>query len=435
MLINNDVVIDDPTDVANMMGKYFADLSSELNHDEAFLQREARLKRRLPDFSSENTEDYNRAFSLHELEHAMTQSGSTSVGPDKVHYEFLRHLEEAQVQELLAFYNYIWTHNVFPEAWRHSYVIPILKPGKDRNKVTSYRPIQLTSCLCKVYESMIAKRLSWTLEKYELLSKYQCAFRKGRSTTDHLVRIESHVREGFLHHCSTLAVFLDLKSAYNTVSPTVLLSRMYQIGFRGHLMSFVCEYLRDRTFQVRCGVLSNVFEQQYGLVQGGVISPLLFNIAIDSFADSIPRELCHAIYADDCTIWIQGQNVQNLFDDVQQTLTLITKWSKEQGFTFSAPKTTAILFRQGLRHIDESHLPTLMLGNERINKTNCVKYLGVMLDDKLNLKTHVDYVKSRAIRRLSILKCIAGKGNGADRTILIRIYKSLIRPILEYAHC
>ena len=62
-----------------------------------------------------------------------------------------------------------------------------------------------------------------------------------------------------------------------------------------------------------------------------------------------------------------------------------------------------------------------MLGNERINKTNCVKYLGVMLDDKFNLKTHVDYVKSRAIRRLSILKCIAGKGNGADRTILIRI--------------
>ena len=149
---------------------------------------------------------------------------------------------------------------MFPDTWRHSYIVPILKPGKDCNQVQSYRPIQLTSCMCKLLERMVGKRLTWCLEKYELLSKYQCAFRSGKST-DHLVRLDAHIRDGFLHHSSTLAVFLDIKSAYNMVSPTVLLNRMYQLGFRGHIIHFVTGYLQNRTFQVRSGVLSDTFDQ------------------------------------------------------------------------------------------------------------------------------------------------------------------------------
>ena len=62
-----------------------------------------------------------------------------------------------------------------------------------------------------------------------------------------------------------------------------------------------------------------------------------------------------------------------------------------------------------------------------------VKYLGVILDSKLSLHAHVEYMKSRAQQRISVLKCVAGKSYGADRTVLLRMYKAIIRPILEYA--
>ena len=74
-----------------------------------------------------------------------------------------------------------------------------------------------------------------------------------------------------------------------------------------------------------------------------------------------------------------------------------------------------------------------MLNGDTISLVDQVKYLGVILDSKLNLHAHVEYVKARAQKRISVLKCIAGKSYGADRTVLLRMYKALIRPILEYA--
>ena len=433
VLLENNVVIDEPMDVANTFGQFFAQLSARTTLLADFVQREQMLMNTMPDFDSNNDETYNKDFTLQELSEAIHRSGSTSVGPDKLHYDFFKHMNDDQLNEILLFFNYLWTHDAFPHSWKHSYIIPILKPGKDCNKVTSYRPIQLTSCLSKLMERMIAARFGWCLERYSLLSKYQCAFRKQRSTTDHLVRLDSHIRDGFIHHCSTLAVFLDLKSAYNTVSPAILLHRLYRLGFRGHLMHFCKSYLSGRTFQVRCGLLSDVFEQEHGLVQGGVLSPLLFNVAIDTLFDVIPRDVSCAIYADDCTIWTQGGQLHRLFRRLQRALQSVGQWSRDNGFVFSAEKSQGVLFRRSLRRVDLASLPQLSLNDTPIAMAECVKYLGVWLDAKLSLGVHIKYTKARAVKRIALLKSIAGKGYGADRAVLIRLYKALIRPILEYA--
>ena len=433
ILVQGNDIIDDPYDVANVFGRFFAELSSRENYPPSFLDHERELANNLPDFGHGNAEEYNKVFSLRELRDAIKQSGSTSVGPDQLHYDFFRHLNDTQLCAILDLYNYIWTNHVFPEGWRHSIIIPILKVGKDRNQVQSYRPIQLTSCLCKLMERMIAKRLAWCIETYDVLSPYQCAFRSGRSTADHIVRLDSHIRDGFLHHSSTLGVFLDIKSAYNMVSPTVLLNRLHCIGFRGHMMHFIQAYLQHRTFRVHCGAMSATFQQEYGLVQGGVISPILFNIAIDSIMDVIPPSVSIAVYADDCVIWAQGRRIHLLFQKLQRALNRIANWSIVNGFTFSPAKSHAILFRRGLRHVDLGQFTTLTLNDAPIPIVDQVKYLGVLLDSKLNLCSHIEYTKGRAQQRMSILKSVAGKRYGADRSVLLRMYKSMILPILEYS--
>ena len=198
-------------------------------------------------------------------------------------------------------------------------------------------------------------------------------------------------------------------------------------------MHFCQSYLSARTFQVRCGVLSDVFAQDHGLVQGGVLSPLLFNVAIDTLFDVIPREVSCAIYADDCTIWVQGSRLPRLFQSLQRALQSVGQWSLDNGFIFSAEKSKGVLFRRSLRRVDLQSFPTLCIRDAPITMVDHVKYLGVCLDDKLNLGVHIKYTKARAVKRIALMKCIAGKGYGADHVVLLRLYKALIRPILEYA--
>jgi len=108
----------------------------------------------------------------------------------------LKHLPPNAVNTLLQALNNIWFAGNFPPSWRTSTVIglPILKPAKDASDPNNYRPIALTSCMCKVMERMVNNRLVWFLERNKLITPLQCGFRKQRSTTDHFVRLESIIR-------------------------------------------------------------------------------------------------------------------------------------------------------------------------------------------------------------------------------------------------
>ena len=113
VLIHNNDIVDDPYEVANVFGQFFAELSSHENYLPQFLEHERELAATLPDFGHGHAEGYNKDFSMRELTDAILRSGSTSVGPDQVHYDFLRHLNDTQLKAILDLYNYIWTNHVF----------------------------------------------------------------------------------------------------------------------------------------------------------------------------------------------------------------------------------------------------------------------------------------------------------------------------------
>ena len=119
----------------------------------------------------------------------------------------LKHLPENSLLTLLHIFNDIWDTGVFPDSWRLATVIPISKPGKDHAEPTNYRPIALTSCLCKTLERMINKRLIWYLESNHLISPIQSGFRSERSTNDHLIRLETFIRDAFVNREHVVSVF------------------------------------------------------------------------------------------------------------------------------------------------------------------------------------------------------------------------------------
>ena len=150
----------------------------------------------------------------------------------------LKHLPDTSLETLLNIFNYIWTTGKFPEDWTLATIIPISKPGKDPAEPNNYRPIALTSCLCKTLERMINKRLTWFLESNNHIS------------TDNLVRLETFIRDAFIKKGHVVAVFFDLEKAYNTTWRYGILKDIHKLGLRGRLPTFIENFLADRTMQV-----------------------------------------------------------------------------------------------------------------------------------------------------------------------------------------
>jgi Reverse transcriptase (RNA-dependent DNA polymerase) len=138
----------------------------------------------------------------------------TAVGPGEIRYQMLKHLPYTALSSLLHILNCIWQNGSFPSSWSEATIFPLPKPDKDHTCHSNYMPIALASCLCKTFESIVNNRLTWYLETSNRLTELQGGFRRGRSTTDQLVRLESFVHINSLHHLQYI-LFADGHAAAN----------------------------------------------------------------------------------------------------------------------------------------------------------------------------------------------------------------------------
>ena len=206
-MVGTDSKATSKTDIADTLGETFCHNSSSFNYSESFRKIKTEQEKVKLNFKSQNNEIYNKDFNLDELVEAIQLSHDSATGPDEIHYQMLKHLPDTSLETLLNIFNYIWTTGKFPEDWTLATIIPIPKPGKDPAEPNNYRPIALTSCLCKTLERMINKRLTWFLESNNHISRFQSGFRSDRSTTDNLVRLETFIRDAFIKKEHVVAVF------------------------------------------------------------------------------------------------------------------------------------------------------------------------------------------------------------------------------------
>ena len=235
----NDRDVTSHRDIANALADNVSHNSSSAFSTDAFASVRKKAEKQTINFSSDDAEVYNTPLSMEELRDALRRAHDTSAGPDEIHYQLLKHLPDASLLLLLNIFNKIWLSGDFPSDWRKAIVIPIPKPGKNPTNPTNYRPIALTSCICKTMERMINRRLVWYLESHKLLTNVQCGFRSKRSTVDHLVRFETFCREAFIHNQHLVSVFFDLEKAYDTTWKYEIMKDLHGFGVRGRLPIFI----------------------------------------------------------------------------------------------------------------------------------------------------------------------------------------------------
>ena len=417
-------------DIAEELAKTFEKNSSTQNYSEEFQRKKEQKEGQRLNFKSNNLEDYNQPFTLDELLTALKKSHDTATGPDQVHYQLLKHLPNECLTTLLNLFNDIWESGNIPPSWKNATVIPVPKPGKDHTNALNYRPIALTSCMCKTMERMVNDRLVWLLESNGLITDFQCGFRKNRSTTDHLVRLESFVRDAFVKKEHVVAVFFDLEKAYDTTWKYGIMKDLHDMGFRGKLPLFLLNFLIDREFNVRVGsTLSESHEQEMGVPQGSILSVTLFSIKINSIVKTVHRGVSPSLYVDDFLICYRAKRMENIERQLQLSLNKLHDWSNENGFKFSKAKTVCMHFCR-LRKLH--HDPELFLGEDKIKVVTETRFLGLIFDSKLNFLPHIKALKLRCLKALNVIKAVANTDWGADCSVLLQLYRSLVRSKLDY---
>ena len=353
--------ITDPKSIANEHAATFTDNSSA--HYSAKFQaiKEQDEKVRI-NFTFDNTEVYNKPFRLRNLRRSILKAKPRGPGPDGIHNNLLKYLPKDTLKILKDILNNIWTTGDFPHQWRATTVIPIPKPNKDHADQNSYRPIALTSCLCKILERMINTRFIWYLEKSGILDRSQCGFREHRSTVDHLVSLERYVRDAFAQKQQAVGLFFDLEKAYESTWQYGIIRDMHRIGFRGRLPAFVAEYLRDRRIRVRIGTtLSDEFYPEEGVPIGGVLAVTCFGLKINELPSRISRDIFRALFVDDLAICFRGRSLDTIEKHLQQAVNAIQEWATRNGFRFVAHKCKVVHFTAP--HTRVQRPPNIRIGN------------------------------------------------------------------------
>lgn len=422
--------VEQPQEIANTLASTISYNSSSDHYTHTFQEYKNKLERHALNFQSGNTEHYNQPFSMIELQCALVKAHDTAPGPDNVHYQMLKHLPDAALCTLLKIFNNIWETDNFPPSWSKATVIPLPKSGKDPTIPGNYRPIALTSCICKTFERMVNDRLMWYLESNGILSTLQSGFRKQRSTTDHLVRLESFIREGLVRGEHVVSVFFDLEKAYDTTWKYGIMRDLHEAGLRGRLPLFISSFLTNRQFQVRLGsVLSDFFSQEMGVPQGSILSVTLFILKINSIVNCLPVGMRGSLYVDDFLICYHSKNMSCLERQLQHCLNKIQSWANENGFQFSQSKTVCIHFcHKRIPHPD----PELKIYNNIIPVVEETKFLGLIFDRRLTFVPHIKYLRDKCLKAINLLRVVSHTDWGADSPTLLKLYQAQVRSKLDY---
>ena len=340
----------------------------------------------------------------------------------------IKHLTTLAKHTLLKALNKLWEASVCLEQWSKEIKLPFLKPGKDPNLPSSYRPISL-SCICKLFERMVNHRLMWFLEK-NIFCPEQLGFRKHRSTIGALTQLTCHIEKGFKEKKHTVAVFFDLEKAYDTVWRPEILNYMYEMGLRGNLPAFAEGFLSFWEFCVRVGASHSEYFVQEGLPQGSVLSvTLFFAIAIKEITKQLGSEVHCTLYVDDFTIFVSAATITHSTRIIQIAISNLEQWTKTKGMRFSIEKKTAAIKFEKRKKGEE---PQLTLHVSRIQVKESTRYLGLIIEKRLNWKDHLDHLRAKCTSLVNLIKHISHLSWGADRKTLQRLYTTLVQSKLDY---
>jgi hypothetical protein len=341
-------------------------------------------------------------------------------GPDGLPNWILRDFSAQLAGPVCAIFNASVREGFVPTRWKEANVIPVPKVQPPRSIESDLRPISLTATLGKLLESFVG---AWILQRIEdQLDGRQYGALKRRSTTHALVDMLHHWHSATDQGQSIRTVFIDFAKAFDHVDHNILVAKLLAFGLPDTIIRWMCDFLRGRRQRVKIGEFySEWLEMVAGMPQGSFLGPLTFIVLIDSLRAAC---LTHK-FVDDTTVTEilnrrATSQMQTIIDDLVEQAT-------HTAMNVNGKKTKEML----VGTVSRDPPPPLMLGGATVDRVTTFKLLGVHVSDDLRWQQHVDAISSKAASRLWFLRQL--KRSGAPIEDLLCFYKTVVRPVLEYA--
>lgn len=407
--------IDTQLDIANSFASHFATAYIQPNSKTANVYNydEPLLRNLCANFP---TIDINEDLVLEKINKLPNNMVS---GPDGIPNIFIKKCAHTLLKPITHILRESLKTGFVPDIWKKSYVRPVHKSGI-RSKIENYRGVALQCIIPKLLDSIIASHLNFHMKS--IIDDSQHGFVKGKSTITNLAEFTSRVIE---KRIQTDAIYLDIAKAFDSVNVELLIQKLNVMGLNEQLLKWIESYLHDRQQIVKLDeTISKPIEVTSGTGQGYPIGPTLFLL----FIIDLPRHIKNSIvqsFADDTRLWKHIECYNDCMA-LQADLDNLVKYFDRNQLKLNVSKTKFISYHRGELNFDFTYS---ILG-VHIDRVSVIKDLGIILDEKLNFHTHIEYITAKAKSRLAWIKRFGREFE--DPWTIKRLFSAFILPIVEY---
>jgi len=320
------------------------------------------------------------------------------------------------------------TSATFPDFLKIARVVPLPKGG-DSTDMSNYRPVSVLHVFSKVVEKHVHRQLYAYLESNNILIENQFGFRYARSTSQAVLRHTEFIYDGLDDGDIVFAMYLDFKKAFDSVDHEVLLQKLRHYGVRGVTNDWFRSYLTGRSQFVNVnGAFSSHRNITHSVPQGSNLGPLLFLVFINDFPNCTDL-FNFLLFADDSTVScrLPKSSLNDCVSLINNNLLCVSEWLNCNKIMINVSKTKYMLYSyRGKCEFDSQ----IRIGDEIIQQTDSVKFLGVYLDNNLTFKHHILNVSGKISRNLGVLCRLR---EFVPKFIMQSLYYTLINPYILYA--
>ena len=425
----NDQTFNNDLEIASVFNNFFVNIANDLasnlppSSDDPYTYI-SNLHENIIQFEPVTPDECSNIISS--LKNSKQNINSISIATFKKHHQQL-------LPVLCEIINLSFTSGVFPTCFKHATVVPIFKKG-DRCNITNYRPIAILIFLSKIFERCIYTRLMDYAINNSLFTPNQYGFLKGKSTHDALLHLTENIydclngRDGSF----CINIFVDFHKCFDTIDHSILIRKLELYGITGTLLNIIKNYLSNRTQSVRIqNSVSPPLPITKGVPQGSVLGPLLFLFFIND-VPNISNIFTPVLYADDTTLSFRCRSIPDATLLCNRELQKFYNWAvaNKLSINFDIDKTYFMIHT--FRNLDLHDLH-INLGNNILTKRAVCKFLGVMVDEKLKFKEHVDLISTKISKSTGIIYKLAKLK--MPFKVLKQLYYNLIYSHLNYNVC
>ena len=344
-------------------------------------------------------------------------------GADEIHPRMLSELAEELAEPLALLFNTSMKEGVLPADWKTAMISAIYKKGS-KHIPENYRPISLTSIVCKLMEGFVRDEVMQHLIENKLLSAKQFGFIPGRSTTTQLLYYLDKCVQTIADGGVVDAIYFDFSKAFDTVPHRRLVKKLKAYGINGDVLEWITEFLHGRTQEVIVNGEKSVKAPVIsGIPQGTVLGPVLFVVYINDLLENIKSD--GLMFADDTKIFRPIATLDDALT-LQNDINVLEEWTKSWLLRFHPDKCHVLTFGK-FENIRHTH--RYKIGDKEIEHMSEEKDLGIILDEDLRFDEHI-------ATKIRVANAIVGQIRRSfthlDCDSFRRMFIAFVRPHLEY---